>query len=246
MDYSLVDEIKGLKEIIKAIKIKHPETTAKLALSYVGDTGLKERVRRLKRTIPMVPENVNLSFHNCHDVKWIQNELKHLNNDDDRWYMHEMMKMAVVFEDIYCGIFAGDERYSDVIENKHDGIKSRSFYYKLGDEWRVDVLSAGGELLFTYIGLFEENCNDEDGPCPFLCVVMCQSDSGMQRVEFDNFHDLIYFFIDLVLPGGQWTSQDDERPASTSRSAQRVEFDNLHDLIYFFIDLVLPGGRWTS
>ncbi len=83
---------------------------------------------------------------------------------------------------------------------------------KENDEWHVDVLSAGGELLFTYIGLFKKNYN---GPCSFLCVVMCQFDSGTQRVKFDNFHDLIYFFIDLVLPGGQWTSQYDERPAST-------------------------------
>jgi len=85
-----------------------------MALSFIEDNALKTKIRRLIRAIPTVPGNVDLSLYESHDLVWMQNELKHFDNDDDRWYMYGMMKMAVVFEDIYYGIFASDEKYSEM------------------------------------------------------------------------------------------------------------------------------------
>ena len=71
-------------------------------------------------------------------------------------------------------------------------------------EWRVEVYSADGDFLFTYLGILDENMADEDAPLTFECVVMsAPGRPSPPRETFDSFHGLISFLMGIALLDGQ-------------------------------------------
>lgn len=93
---------------------------------------------------------------------------------------------------------------------------ARLSYYNPEGDWRVDVYTSDGQFSFTYLGYFEphfegdeSDTDDQSDPersiqSNFRCAVMSAPKQPPKRKEFLDFHDLIFFLIDIVLSGGEW------------------------------------------
>ena len=271
-----IDELSGdiekIKQIIEEIRKDFPETPSDLVLSTTSNLTAKSRYRKIRDSLPKIPQDIQESAHTRHDLDYILRQLSESSRPD------EFKKTAVILEDIYYGIFAKSGIYAEKLDHKGpDRGKNNSMsYYNPQGDWRVDVYNSNGEFSFTYLGYFEqhfeggkshydhddhfdeerfegeesgddhfheqrseggESDNDhydhfneersergyshsnhdvpfdeehseggdsDNSPPNFRCAVMSAPGLPKKHKEFDNFHDLIFFLIDIVLSGGEW------------------------------------------
>ena len=132
--------------------------------------------------------------------------------------MEEMIKIAVVLEDIYYGILANSGIYSSVldhgpVENSNGGMqqKSRSFYDPEG-RWWVHVYTEDGRPSFSYLAHYLEDVTRDEQTPQFRCEVFVQSVDSYDSFhsDFDSFRGLILFLIDLVLSGKVYLAREND------------------------------------
>ena len=113
----------------------------------------------------------------------------------------ENVKIKVILEDIYYGIFAHSGVFSEKLDIGYpDSHCSSSFYNPYGTDWRVKVRDDQGKLYFTYMGGYYDDPSDEVNGF-FRCSVI--SEDGHHK-EFVSFHTLLFFLIKIVLADGKW------------------------------------------
>ena len=204
----LASDVEKIKEIFKEIRETFPGTPQDIALSTISDPTTKQKISTIRDSLPTIPQNIELSAHERHDFGYINRQVCNSNHID------EFIKIAVIMEDIYYGIFAKSGIYTPLLDHMgaNRGEKNSLSYYYPDGEWRVEVYKCDGDFSFTYFGYFEENFldeDDDDAPLNFECRIVSGTDHPLKIKIFHSFHDLIFFLIDIVLSNGEWTGGDE-------------------------------------
>jgi len=120
-----------------------------------------------------------------------------------------MTKIAVVLEQIYYGILAKSGLYARALDHGpgNSPPNSKSFYDAEG-RWRVQVYTKNGEPSFSYLAHYLEDLTQAAPTVQFRCEVFVKSADTYDSFhsDFDSFHGLILFLIDLVSSGKVYRS----------------------------------------